>query len=81
MKYTAAASSAKRAPGSQPIPERESRKAAVGQSAPPMMSMFTRDQAKNSLFRVMGSMYWPSLYTRIVPEATSSMSMTLPSGA
>ena len=38
-------------------------------------------QAKKSLDRVIGSMYWPSLYTRILPEATSSMSMTLPSAS
>ena len=34
--------------------------------------------AKNSSDRVMGSMYLPSLYTRMLPEAISSMSITSP---
>ena len=34
--------------------------------------------AKNSWDRVMGSMYSPFLYTRMLPEAISSMSMTSP---
>ena len=38
-------------------------------------------QAKNSLDRVMGSIYCPSLYTRMLPEAISSMSITLPSAS
>ena len=37
--------------------------------------------AKNSLDRVIGSMYLPSLYTRMLPEAISSMSITLPSAS
>ena len=34
------------------------------------------NQAKNSLDSVIGSMYWPSLYTRMLPEAISSISIT-----
>ena len=37
--------------------------------------------AKKSLERVIGSMYSPSLYTRMLPEAISSMSITLPSAS
>ena len=37
--------------------------------------------AKNSLDSVMGSMYWPSLYTRMLPLAISSISITLPSAS
>jgi len=37
--------------------------------------------AKNSSLSFMGSIYSPSLYTRMLPEAISSMSMTLPLGS
>ena len=71
-----------RPPNNHFVPVEAATMTAVGPSELPMMPMVPFiNQAKNSSFRVMGSMYSPSLYTRILPEATSSIRMTLPSGA
>ena len=49
-----------------------------GKDLPPLREFI---YAKKSLFSVIGSIYSPYLYTLMLPDAISSMSITLPSAS